>query len=121
VSVLLRARLACKPVDLVMMALIESLRSEGQPAHATAIASHIGGAPIIEVNKRLTELAEQVGVVDKVVYRDNITGREPQAYALNSLGAEVLVIEVPGWEPNPLEQARRDRVDPSAQAGRMRS
>lgn len=110
----------CDAKDLILMMLVEKLRHSGQEAHATAVASQIRGAPIFDVDKVLLRLVNEVGVLDIVVYRDNLTGRKPRAYAVSPLGAEVLDNEIEGWTPSELEQSRRDMLMASAQAGRMR-
>jgi hypothetical protein len=116
------ARAQCEAVHLTIMMLVEKLRGEGQPAHATAIASQITGAPIAVVDETMLTMVREVHVLDLVIYRDEVIGSDRvRAYKVNSLGAEVLMHEVPGWEPSPLEQSLRDSLSASAQAGRMRS
>lgn len=119
-STVTEAQARLKEVDLVIMMLVEKLRHQGEPAHATAVASHIKGAPIAEIQKKL-EFMVEVGVLDKVVWRAGAGERMPYSVAVSSLGAEILMLDVEGFSPSTLEQYRRDRLDASAQAGRMRS
>lgn len=119
-STVSEASARCDARDLIVMALVEKLRHQGDPAHATAVASHIKGAPIVAVHGVMERLVE-VGVLDRVIWRDQESGRMPRSFAVNSLGAEVMVECIEGWSPSQLEQYRRDQLDASAQAGRMRS
>lgn len=119
-SVFSVARAQCDAQSLIILMLVEKLRHGGEPAHATAIASHIKGAPIADVDRVLDRLTWEVGVLDRVLYRDPDSGRMPKAYRVNPLGAEVLNAEVEGWTPSELEQSARDSQMASAQAGRTR-
>lgn len=119
-SILTEALDRCDQRDLIMMMLVEKLRHGGEPAHATAVASLIRGAPIPEVDRTLMRLVQEVGVLDIVQYRDNLTGRRPRSYCVNSLGAEVLNEGIEGWTPSELEQSRRDLMMRSAQVGSLR-
>lgn len=114
-----KARAQCGHLELIIIALVEKLRHTGEPAHAVAIASQIAGAPIAAVDEKMARMVNEIGVLDFVVYRNELTERNVRAYAVNSLGAEVAREEIEGWEASPLEETRRDALLTSAQAGRM--
>lgn len=120
-DVLGKARSQCGHLELIIIALVEKLRHSGQPAHATAIASQIAGAPIAGVDAKMVAMVNEIGVLDFVIYHDEMIGGRVRAYVVNQLGAEVARADIEGWEPSELEQSRRDALMASAQAGRMRS
>lgn len=109
-SIIVRTRAAIKPVHLTICMLVEKLRHSGEPATPLAIAAHIQGAPIKAVRETMDFMVDRLQVLDKV----------PDSYALNQLGAEVTDAEIEGWTCSPFEQARRDAMNRSAQAGSMR-
>jgi len=86
--------------DLVILANVETIRDQSQPATASAVASLIGGAPVREVAKRLHHLAH-LGCLEGVPHQD-------AAYALSELGAELLRRDLIGWSPSKREDRRRE-------------
>lgn len=98
--------------DLIILANVETLRHQQQPATASALASLIGGARGKDIRTR----------VSKMVSLGLLKGA-PSAYwsyRLSPMGAELLSREMPGWTPSPTEQRRRDRQLRSAMAGWLR-
>lgn len=93
--------------DLVILALVESLRGRGRIAEPTEVARQIAGAPRPQVVRRLERLAH-IGLLEQ------LPGR---GYAVSLMGAELLLREVGGWEPSPREMTRRDSLALSAAAG----
>jgi RIO-like serine/threonine protein kinase len=98
--------------DLVVMASVETVQDQMQPASASAVASLIGGAPEREVGLRLYRL-HHLGLLDEL----NTT---PNQYRVTLMGAELLARELVGWSPSALEQRRRDRQALSAVVGALR-
>jgi hypothetical protein len=86
--------------DLVILANVEVICDQKQPATASAVASLIGGAPVAEVQKRLTRLTHY-GVVQ-------IELGNPHKFWLSLMGVELLQREIEGWSPSVREQRRRD-------------
>jgi hypothetical protein len=84
--------------DLVILAHVETIRDQEQPATASAVASLIGGAPRSEVSRRLHRMA-YLGVLEYVVSNER--------FALSELGAEMMRRELIGWSPSRREERRR--------------
>lgn len=97
-----RAAALTDEADLVIMANVETVRDQLQPATASAVASLIGGAPEMEVARRLQRLYI-LGVLDQVSHSRTLAG-----YQLNDMGCELLMRELIEWSPSAREQGRRD-------------
>lgn len=85
--------------DLIILANVETIRDQEQPATASAVASLIGGAPVMDVLKRLFKL-EDLGAVDKTLTSGS--------FQLTAMGEGLLRREMEGWSPSTREQQRRD-------------
>jgi hypothetical protein len=95
--------------DLAVMAVVETVCDQRQPATASAVASLIGGAPVRSVALRLYRLWG-LGLLD--VYTS-----DPTRYRVTQMGAELLARDLVGWTPSPREQQRRDAQLLSATVG----
>lgn len=86
--------------DLVILANVETIRDQEEPATASAVASLIGGAPVREVDRRLR----------KLVYYGALEADPSNnpSYYLSELGAELLRRELVGWSPSKREDRRRE-------------
>jgi hypothetical protein len=84
--------------DLLILANVETIRDQQQPSSATAVAALIGGAPALEVYKRMERL-RALGCLE----------RSAGGYQLPELGAELLRQELVGWSPSTREDRRRER------------
>jgi DNA-binding PadR family transcriptional regulator len=85
--------------DLMVLACVETVRDQEQPATASAVAALIGGAPEGEVLKRLSKMW-RLQLLDVQVVN-------PARYQLTELGAELLRRELVGWSPSNREESRR--------------
>lgn len=83
--------------DLLLLANVETIRDQLQPATATAVASLIGGAPPRQVAYRLAHLTH-LGALEFDCGR----------YQLSEMGAELLRQELHGWTPSRREEERRE-------------
>jgi hypothetical protein len=83
--------------DLLLLANVETIRDQQQPSSASAVASLIGGAPVLDVYKRLERL-RALGCLE----------RSQGGYQLPELGAELLRQELIGWSPSTREDRRRE-------------
>jgi hypothetical protein len=86
--------------DLVILAHVETIRDQDQPATPSAVASLIGGAPLLEIARRLERLW-QLGVVEPARLQAFDT------YQLTEMGAELLRRDLVGWQPSEREDRRR--------------
>jgi hypothetical protein len=84
--------------DLLILACVETVRDQEQPATASAVASLIGGARGSVVLKRIDKL-EDLGLVSTAI----VYG----CWQLTELGAELLRQELIEWTPSNREEARR--------------
>jgi hypothetical protein len=84
--------------DLVILNHVETLRDQIQPATPSAVASLIGGAPPVEIARRL----------DRLSYYGALELNADRSYQLTHLGCELLMQELVGWSPSQREQRRRD-------------
>lgn len=98
--------------DLLLLANVETIRDQQQPAHASAVASLIGGAPVRKVAERLARM-HQEGLIE-------IAPVNYVSYQLTQFGCELLIRELIGWSPSQREQRRRDATLASAAAGAYR-
>jgi hypothetical protein len=87
--------------DLVILSHVETLRDQREPVTAASPAALIGGAPVREMQRRMTRLA-QLGLLEVE------PGLTP-FYWLSAFGAELLRRELIGWTPSEREEQRRDR------------
>jgi len=85
--------------DLIILAHVETIRDQLQPATPSAVASLIGGAPVRDIRQRLANL-----------HHLDLIAIAPEAYSwqLTLLGAELLRRELIGWSPSIREERRRD-------------
>ena len=90
----------CDQADLAILAIVETIRDQREPATASAVASLIGGAPVSKVSQRLARL-NHYGIVDVTL----VGGR---SWQLTPLGAELMMREMIGWSPSQREMRRRD-------------
>jgi hypothetical protein len=97
--------------DLAVMAMVETIQDQKQPATASAVASLIGGAPVRGVALRLYRLFE-LGLLDELEV-------EPARYRVTAMGAELLARDLRGWTPSIHEQQRRDAQMLSANVGAL--
>lgn len=97
-----RAAALTDEADLIIMANVETLRDQLDPATASAVAALIGGAPEREMARRLQRLYH-LGVLDQVAHSSSVVG-----YQLNEMGCELLMRELIEWSPSAREQGRRD-------------
>lgn len=97
--------------DLAVMAMVETIQDQKQPATASAVASLIGGAPVQGVALRLYRLFE-LGLLDELEV-------EPAQYRVTAMGAELLARDLRGWTPSIHEQQRRDALMLSANVGAL--
>jgi hypothetical protein len=86
--------------DLIILANVETIRDQAQPATPSAVASLIGGAPVDEIAKRMLLLAK-LGVLE-------MEEGPPKTYQLSEMGAELLRRELVGWSPSNREERRRE-------------
>jgi RIO-like serine/threonine protein kinase len=85
--------------DLLILACVETVRDQQQPATASAVASLIGGAREEEVRDRFHKMLRfQLLEVRPI---------PPWQYQLTELGAELLRQELIEWTPSNREEARR--------------
>jgi hypothetical protein len=85
--------------DLVILANVETIRDQKEPATASAVASLIGGAPVRQVSLRLYKL-QHLGCLELT--------RTQDSYRLTEMGAELLRRELVGWSPSIREENRRN-------------
>lgn len=85
--------------DLLILANVETIRDQVQPATASAVASLIGGAPVPELVRRLKRL-HQLGALD--------VDHDQRTWQLSEMGAELLRQELIGWSPSQREENRRE-------------
>src|SRR4051794_29898275 len=97
--------------DLAVMAMVETVQDQKQPATATAVAALIGGAPVRAVAMRLYRLFE-LGLLDEL-------STDPAQYRVSAMGAELLARDLRGWTPSTREQQRRDAQTLSATVGAL--
>jgi hypothetical protein len=83
--------------DLLLLANVETIRDQQQPATPSAVAALIGGAPVLDVYKRLERLMAY-GCLERI----------PTGYQLSEMGAELLRQELVGWSPSSREDRRRE-------------
>lgn len=102
--------------DLIILANVETLRDQQQPATASALASLIGGAGRRVISDRLAKLSRL-----KLIDPSMDGGMANLSWSLTPMGAELLFREMPGWTPSPTEQIRRDAQLRSAGAGVWRA
>jgi repressor of nif and glnA expression len=95
-----RAAALTDEADLIILANVETIRDQNQPATASAIASLIGGSPVLAILKRIHKM-ENMGLVEP----HSVYG----VYQLTEMGCELLRRELVGWSPSAREQARRDK------------
>lgn len=88
--------------DLAILAIVETIRDQEQPATSSAVAALIGGAPQGDVSRRMKFLWS-LGVLD-AIYSDSSNLN----YQLTELGVEVMRIGMIGWSPSPREDRRRE-------------
>jgi len=86
--------------DLILLAHVETIRDQMQPATASAVASLIRGAPVMEIAFRLREL-HRLGCLE--------VNHDVPTWQLSELGVEVLRQELIGWSPSEREDRRRER------------
>lgn len=86
--------------DLIILANIETIQDQKQPATSSAVAALIGGAPVGEIHKRMIRL--------KTLQALELDGIHPGSLALTELGVELLREEMPGWSPSGRETRRRE-------------
>lgn len=98
--------------DLAILAIVETIRDQEQPATASAVASLIGGAPVLMVLKRLWKMND-LGLVEMMV--------EPGSFQLTELGCELMRRDMVGWTPSLREEARRQLELRVARDGLLRS
>lgn len=91
-----RALASTDQADLVILANVETIRDQEQPATPSAIASLIGGAPVRDVARRMGRL-NAMGLLDRLV----------TTYQLTEMGAELLRRGLEGWSPSAREEYRR--------------
>lgn len=91
--------------DLVILALVESIRGRELKAIPSAVAKQIKGAPPAQVSLRMERLAHW-GLLERP---------EGTSYAVSLMGAELL--QRGGWTPDKREARRRDAVALSATTG----
>jgi hypothetical protein len=97
--------------DLAVMAMVETVCDQKQPATASAVAALIGGATEHAVGLRLSKLF-QLGLLDEL----DVVARR---YRVRAMGAELLARDLVGWAPSPREQERRDAQLLSATVGAL--
>lgn len=95
--------------DMAILAIVETIRDQEQPATASAVAALIGGAPRSDVARRLHRLF-YLGLLEE-------QDTEPARYRVSAMGAELCARDLIGWSPSPREQRRRDAAMLSAVAG----
>jgi RIO-like serine/threonine protein kinase len=95
--------------DLIILANVETIRDQQQPATANAVASLIGGARGEAIYYRLRK-ATSLGLLEPI-------SLDLSRYQLTAMGAELLSREMIGWSPSNREQRRRDTQLRSAIAG----
>jgi hypothetical protein len=93
--------------DLIILALVESLRGRDLEANASKVHTSIGGAPYPEIRRRLIHL-HMLGLLESAV---------EGIYMLSPMGAELLAWQIEGWIPVGTEQRRRDAQLASAITG----
>lgn len=91
-----RALASTDQADLVILANVETIRDQEQPATPSAVASLIGGAPARELARRMERL-KMMGLLDRLV----------TTYQLSEMGAELLRRGLTGWSPSEREEHRR--------------
>jgi hypothetical protein len=86
------------PADLAILAIVETIRDQKQPATASAVAALIGGAPEGEIAIRLHQL-----------WSLQLLECPPThlSYQLTELGAELMRRDMIGWSPSAREENRR--------------
>lgn len=84
--------------DLLILANVETIRDQSQHATPSAVAALIGGAPELEIGRRMLNL-HSLGCLE----------RGPGAWQLSELGAELLRQELLGWSPSNREDRRREQ------------
>jgi len=99
-SLLDKATANSDKADLIILSNVETIRDQGEPATASAVAALIGGAPVREIDRRLR----------KLVYYGCLEAdpsNNPNYY-VSELGAELLRRELVGWSPSKREDRRRE-------------
>jgi hypothetical protein len=86
--------------DLVILAHVETIRDQDQPATPSAVASLIGGAPLNKIAQRMERLW-QFGALEPARLQAFDT------YQLTEMGAELLRRDLLGWSPSEREETRR--------------
>lgn len=86
--------------DLIILANVETIRDQEQPATPSAVAALIGGAPVDEIAKRMLLLAK-LGCLE-------LQATPPKTYSVSEMGAELLRVELEGWSPSTRENRRRE-------------
>jgi hypothetical protein len=97
--------------DLIILAHVETIRDQSQPASASAVAALIGGAPVVKINIRLAKLAH-MGLLELIEIN-------PARYQLSEMGAELLRRDLIGWSPSNREDRRRELKLLSAVSGSL--
>src|SRR4051812_25162195 len=86
--------------DLVILAVVESLRDRDKKAVTSAVARQIRGAPFAAVAIRMEHM-RHLQLLDKP---------DGLSYALTLMGEELLRREMSGWTPSARENRRRESV-----------
>src|SRR3954468_15787452 len=81
VSILSNASANTDQADMAILAMVETIRDQEQPATASAVASLIGGAPEGEIRKRLSKLW-YMGLVEDT--------NDSRSFQLTEMGAELM-------------------------------
>jgi hypothetical protein len=95
-----KASASTDQADLVILAHVETIRDQEQPATPSAVASLIGGAPVRAVADRMLRL-NQMGLIESV-------GDRNYGQQLTRFGSELLQRDLIGWSPSVREEGRRD-------------
>lgn len=97
--------------DLAILAVVETVRDQQQPATPSAVCALIGGAPYPAIAERLHRLAG-LGLLEVDLGHVSL-------YWVSAMGAELCARELIGWSPSLREQRRRDSMLASAGAGAL--